>query len=87
MHEIKGNPLLFQDKSRDSFLLGEDKDCTGLLFFGGARDPFATSLFKSQMWIQVKLNSYCGVVREIISIYKGEVKKRLESPTTTELQF
>ena len=54
----------------------------------GARDPLAPTLFQVANVDTGEIKFVQGKeVRGIVSTYEEEVKKRLESPTSTELQF
>ena len=45
-------------KPGDTFVVGKDEIAKVLSFIGGARDPDAPTLFKSQMLIQAKSNMF-----------------------------
>ena len=87
MHEKEENPLFLQVKSRDTVLVGEDEICKVLSFVGGARDPLAPTLFQVANVDTGEIKFVHGEdVREIVSTYEEQVKKSLESLTSTELQ-
>jgi len=87
MHEKEENPLFLQVKSRDTVLVGEDEICKVLSFVGGARDPLAPTLFQVANVDTGEIKFVHGEeVREIVSTYEEQVKKRLESPSSNELQ-
>ena len=87
MHEKEENPLFLQVKSRDTVLVGEDEICKVLSFVGGARDPLAPTLFQVANVDTGEIKFVHGEdVREIVSTYEEQVKKRLESPASNELQ-
>tara|TARA_B100000674_G_C37246920_1_gene648329 strand:- start:46 stop:312 length:267 start_codon:yes stop_codon:yes gene_type:complete len=87
MHEKEENPLFLQVKSRDTVLVGEDEICKVLSFVGGARDPLAPTLFQVANVDTGEIKFVHGEdVREIVSTYEEQVKKRFESPTSAELQ-
>ena len=88
MHEIEEDPLFLRVKSRDTVLVGEDEICKVLSFVGGARDPLAPTLFQVANVDTGEIKTiHAAEVKEIVSTYKQEIKKRLESPTQTEQQF
>ena len=87
IHEIEEEPLFLKVKSRDTVLVGEDEICKVLSFVGGARDPLAPTLFQVANLDTGEIKFVHGEeVREKVYTYKEEVKKRLESPTPTEIQ-
>ena len=80
MHEIEKGPLFLQVKSRDTVLVGEDEICKVLSFVGGARDQFAHTFFQVANGDTGEIKFVHGEeVREIVSTYQQEVKKRIES--------
>ena len=82
MHEIDEDPLFLQVKSRDTVLVGEDEICKVLSFVGGSRDPDAPSLFQVANVDTGEIKHiHAAEVKEIVSTYEQEVKKRLESTT------
>ena len=82
MHEIKEDPLFLQVKSRDTVLVGEDKICIVLSYFGGARYPLAPTLSQVANVDTGEIKFVHGEeVKEIVCTYEAEVQKRLESST------
>ena len=60
----------------------EDEICKVLSFVGGARDPLAPTLFQVANVDTGEIKFvHREEVREIVSTYEQEVKKRLESTT------
>ena len=79
--------LFLKVRSRDTVLVGEDEICKVLSFIGGSRDPDAPSLFQVANVDTGEIKTiHAAEVKEIVSTYEQEVKKRLESPTSTEHQ-
>ena len=65
----------------------EDEICKVLSFVGGSRDPDAPSLFQVANVDTGEIKTiHAAEVKEIVSTYEQEVKKRLESTTSTEQQ-
>ena len=88
MEDQENEPLFLKVKSRDTVLVGEDEICKVLSFTGGSRDPDAPSLFQVANVDTGEIKHvHAAEVKEIVSTYEQEVKKRLESPTQTEQQF
>ena len=86
MHEIEDDPLFLHVKSRDTVLVGEDEICKVLSFVGGARDPFAPTLFQVANVDTGEIKFVHGKdIREIVSTYEQEVQKRLEFPAEEPL--
>ena len=82
MEDQENEPLFLSVKSRDTVLVGEDEICKVLSFVGGSRDPDAPSLFQVANVDTGEIKFVHGEeVREIVSTYEEEVKKRLDSPT------
>ena len=80
-------PLFLKVRSRDTVLVGEDEICKVLSFIGGSRDPDAPSLFQVANVDTGEIKTiHAAEVKEIVSTYEQEVKKRLDSPTSTEQQ-
>ena len=88
MADQENEPLFLKVKSRDTVLVGEDEICKVLSFVGGSRDPDAPSLFQVANVDTGEITYiHAAEVKEIVSTYVQEVKQRLESTTSTELQF
>ena len=86
--EVEEEPLFLKVKSRDTVLVGDSEICKVLSFIGGSRDPDAPSLFQVANVDTGEIKTiHAAEVKEIVSTYKQEVKQRLDSPTSTELQF
>ena len=82
MEELENKPLYLTVKSRDTVLVGEDEICKVLSFVGGSRDPDAPSLFQVANVDTGEIKTiHAAEVKEIVSTYEQEVKKRLESTT------
>ena len=82
MEDQENEPLFLTVKSRDTVLVGEDEICKVLSFVGGSRDPDAPSLFQvANVDTGDIKNIHAAEVKEIVSTYEQEVKKRLESTT------
>ena len=81
-------PLFSSVRSGDTILVGENEICKVLSFTGGSRDPDAPSLFQVANVDTGEIKTiHAAEVKEIVSTYEQEAKKRLESPTQTEQQF
>ena len=88
MEGQENEPVLIKVKSRDTVLVGEDEICKVLSVVGGSRDPDAPSLFQVSNVDTGEIKTiHAAEVKEIVSTYEQEVKKRLESPAQTEQQF
>ena len=88
MEDQENEPLFLTVKARDTFLVGEGEICKVLSFVGGSRDPDAPSLFQVANVDTGEIKHvHAAEVKEIVSTYEQEVKQRLDSPTSTELQF
>ena len=88
IYEFEEEPLFLKVKSRDTVLVGDNEICKVLSFVGGARDPFAPTIFQVVNVDTGEIKFVHGEeVREIVSTYYQEIKKRLDSPTSTELLF
>ena len=82
MEELENEPLFLTVKSRDTVLVGEDEICKVLSHVGGSRDPDAPSLFQVANVDTGEIKTiHAAEVKEIVSTYDQEVKKRLESTT------
>ncbi len=82
MEDQENEPLFLTVKSRDTVLVGEDEICKVLSFVGGSRDPDAPSLFQVANVDTGEIKHvHAAEVKEIVSTYEEEVKKRLDSPT------
>ena len=82
MEELENEPLFLKVRSRDTVLVGEDEICKVLSFVGGARDPLAPTLFQVANVDTGEIKHvHAAEVKEIVSTYEQEVKKRLESTT------
>ena len=80
-------PLFLKVRSRDTVLVGDSEICKVLSFIGGSRDPDAPSLFQVANVDTGEIKTiHAAEVKEIVSTYEQEVKKRLESTTPTEHQ-
>ena len=75
-------PLFSSVRSGDTILVGENEICKVLSFTGGSRDPDAPSLFKVANVDTGEIKTiHAAEVKEIVSTYEQEVKKRFESTT------
>ena len=75
-------PLFSSVRSGDTILVGENEICKVLSFTGGSRDPDAPSLFQVANVDTGEIKTiHAAEVKEIVSTYEQEVKKRLESTT------
>ena len=82
MEDQEYEPLFLTVKSRDTVLVGEDEICKVLSFVGGSRDPDVPSLFQVANVDTGEIKTiHAAEVKEIVSTYEQEVKKRLESTT------
>ena len=80
--DINEEPLFLTVKSRDTILVGESEICKVLSFTGGSRDPEAPLLFQVANVDTGEIKTiHAAEVKEIVSTYEQEVKKRLESTT------
>ena len=78
IHEIEEESLFLKVKSRDTVLVGEDEICKVLSFVGGARDPFAPTIFQVVNLDTGEIKFVHGEeVREIVCTWE---KERLNPP-------
>ncbi len=81
MEEQKNELLFLTVKSRDTVLVGENEICKVLSFVGGSRDPEAPSLFQVANVDTGEIKYiHAAEVKEIVSTFEQEVKKKIESP-------
>ena len=82
LEDKENDPEFLKVKPGDCVLIGENEIAKVLTFIGGSRDPYASSLFQVANVDTGEIKTiHAAEVKEIVSTYEQEVKKRLESTT------